>query len=332
MKTSKSNLTGIAPKQKLWPFHHTLNVLCLLVSALLFGAPLLSRAADTAEMFATPDDAVAALTAAVAAKNQDALRVIFGPALADIENPDLVQATNDLIAFAAALGQTNLLVRDSDTHCILEVGQDLWPFPIPIAQQDGKWFFDTAAGEDELLNRRIGRNELKTLAVVRAYVDAQREYASRDRNGDGVLQFAQHFISLPGTQDGLYWPQDSDGETSPLGPLVADAEAQGYSIKPRAPGQSANVHQPYNGYYFKILKGQGKHAPGGAYNYIINGNMIGGFALVAWPADYGRTGIMTLIVNQQGLVYQKDLGKKTAKAASTMKKYDPDSSWELSPD
>jgi hypothetical protein len=294
--------------------------------------PLVLRAADIAETFATPEDAVAALTTAVNAKNQDALHTIFGPGLADIENPDLVQATDDLNTFATALAQTNVLVHDSDSQCTLEVGQDLWPFPIPIVEQDGKWFFDTASGKQELLNRRIGRNELKTLAVVRAYVDAQREYASRDRNGDGVLQFAQHFISSPGKEDGLYWPEDLDSETSPLGPLVADAEAQGYTIKPRRTDQGTNARQPYNGYYFKILKSQGKHAPGGAYNYIINGNMIGGFALVAWPADYGRTGIMTFIVNQQGCVYQKDLKDKTAKVASSMKKYDPDSSWELSPD
>jgi hypothetical protein len=335
MKTFKLNLGGVTPKQKLWRCFLCScagNVLGLLVPALLFGMPLLVRAADTGKMFATPDDAVTALATAVETKNQDDLRAIFGPALADIENPDLVQATNDLVAFAAALNQTNMLVHDSDTHCTLEVGQDLWPFPIPIVQQDGKWFFDTAAGQDEILNRRIGRNELKTLAVVRAYVNAQREYASHDHAGDGVLQFAQHFISSPEKQDGLYWPQDLDGEASPLGPLVANAEAAGYTIKLRAPGEGADARQPYNGYYFKILKSQGKHAPGGAYSYVINGNMIGGFALVAWPANYGRTGIMTFIVNQQGLVFQKDLGKKTAKVAASMRKYDPDSSWELSPD
>ncbi len=284
-------------------------------------------------MFGTPDDAVTALATAVGAKDQNALRTIFGPSLADIENPDLVQVTNELVAFAAALDQTNALVHDSDSHCTLEAGQDLWPFPIPIVKQaDGKWFFDTAAGKEEILNRRVGRNELDTLAVVRAYVDAQREYASQDRNGDGVLQFAQHFISSPGQKDGLYWPQDLDGEISPLGPLVADAEAEGYAVKLRNPGGGTHARQPYNGYYFKILKSQGKHAPGGAYSYIINGNMIGGFALVAWPVDYGRTGIMTFIVNQQGRVYQKDFGEKTAKVASSMKKYDPDFSWELSPD
>jgi len=335
MKTSKFNLTGTAPSQKprRWrPGRCAFNVLCLLISAFLFSMPLLLRAAGAAGMFSTPGDAVTALTTAVDAKNRNALRTIFGPALADIENPDLVQATNDLSAFAAALAQTNVLVHDSDSHCTLEVGPDLWPFPIPIVEQDGKWFFDTATGKQEILNRRIGRNELKTLAVVRAYVDAQREYAGEDRNSDGVLHFAQHFISSPGKKDGLYWSQELDDEISPLGPLVASAEAESYSVKPRTTDEGTKARQPYHGYYFKILKNQGKHAPGGAYNYLINGNMIGGFALVAWPAEYGRTGIMTFIVNQQGCVYQKDLGEKTAKLASSMKKYDPDSSWELSPD
>ncbi len=312
-------------------FKFALNVSCLLILTLVFSVTLSVRAEDTAEMFVTPDDAVKALVTAADAKDRDAMHTIFGPALADIENPDLVQATNDLITFDTALDTTNLLVHNSDSNCTLEVGQDLWPFPIPIVMQDGKWFFDTASGEQELLNRRIGRNELSTLAVVRAYVDAQREYASQDRDGDGVLQFSQHFISSAGKKDGLYWPQDLDGEVSPLGPLVANAEAEGYTIKPRGNG-STHERQPYNGYYFRILKAQGKHAPGGAYNYIINGNMIGGFGLVAWPADYGKTGIMTFIVNQQGRVYQKDLGEKTAKVASSIKKYDPDSTWQLSPD
>jgi hypothetical protein len=196
-------------------------------------------------------------------------------------------------------------------------------------EKDGKWFFDTAAGEEELLNRRIGKNELATLEVVRAYVDAQREYASADRDGNGVLQFAQHFLSSPGKKDGLYWPPDLDGEISPLGPLVANAESKGYRLKGR---DSEGNYEPYNGYYFKILTRQGKNAPGGAYNYVINGNMIGGFALVAWPAEYGKSGIMTFIVNQQGFIYQKDLGEKTTKLASSMKRYDPDSSWQLSPD
>jgi hypothetical protein len=319
MKVSKCTLTIVAAKQIFLSF----------ALALVLSAPLSLCADHTAEMFATPNDAVTALTGAVNAKDGDALHAIFGPAFAEIQNPDRVQATNDLARFAAALDSTNWLERESDTQYTLELGADAWPFPIPIAEKNGKWFFDTAAGKQELLNRRIGRNELKTLDVVRAYVNAQREYAASDRNGDGVLRFAQRFISTPGKMDGLYWPPDLDGEISPLGPLVAYAQSQGYSGKPPS---GANGYQPYNGYYFKILTRQGKHAPGGAYDYIINGNMIGGFALVAWPAEYGNTGIMTFIVNQQGLVYQKDLGEKTAKEASSMKKYDPDETWQLSPD
>jgi hypothetical protein len=317
MKTSKSTFNGTA--RVFWNF----------ALALVLSAPLSIYADDTAEMFATPNEAVSALIAAVNATNRDELHAIFGPAITNIQNPDRVQATNDLATFARALNTTNWLEHETNGQYILEVGVDAWPFPIPLVEKEGKWFFDTAAGEQELLNRRIGKNELSTLEVVRAYVDAQREYAGSDRNGDGVLQFAQHFLSSPGKKDGLYWPSDVDGEISPLGPLVAYAEGKGYNLK----GQdSAGNYEPYNGYYFEILTKQGKHAPGGAYNYVINGNMIGGFALVAWPAEYGKTGIMTFIVNQQGLVYQKDLGEKTTKTASSMKRYDPDSTWQLSPD
>ena len=193
-------------------------------------------------------------------------------------------------------------------------------------KKDGQWFFDTEAGKDEILNRRIGGNELATLQVVRAYVEAQREYAAKDRDGREVLKFAQKIISSPGAKDGLYWPPELDGEISPLGPLAADAAAEGYG---KTPG---NKRQPFHGYFFKILTRQGKHTPGGKYNYVINGNMIAGFALVAWPAEYGESGVMTFIVNQQGRVYQKDLGPQTAKTAEAMKAYDPDKTWAVSPD
>jgi hypothetical protein len=296
--------------------------------ALVCSVPLTIHADDGEKMFATPSDAVSALIIAVNTTNRDQLRAIFGPAIADIQNPDTVQATNDLATFARALNQTNWLEHEPDGQCTLEVGTNSWPFPVPLATQDGKWFFDTVAGDQELLNRRIGKDELETLDVVRTYVDAQREYASTDRRGDGVLQFARRLISSPGTKDGLYWPEDPDGEISPLGPLVAYAQAQGHGVKPDSSGN----YEPYDGYYFKILTMQGKNAPGGAYNYVINDNMIGGFALVAWPAEYGKTGIMTFIVNQQGVVYQKDLGENTAKLVSSMKQYDPDPSWQLSPD
>jgi len=299
----------------------------LLALALLL--PLAASAADAAKTFATAEEAVAALATGVKAKDRDALRAIFGPAVEDIANPDRVQATNEFTAFAAALDEQHRLVHESDTKCVLEVGANSWPFPIPIVQRDGRWFFDTAAGEEEIANRRIGKNELEVLQVMRAYVNAQREYASRDRDNDGVLEYAQKLNSSPGQTDGLYWPPDLNGEISPLGPLVADAQSEGYFGKNTAADAGP---QPFYGYFFKILKRQGKHAPGGAYNYVINGNMIGGFALVAWPAEYGQSGIMTFIVNQQGRVYQKDLGPATSRVARKMSAYDPDPSWRLSPD
>lgn len=307
---------------------HRLAIGCSLLLTLVLGVPAMVRGADTTKTFQTPEEAVAALTVAVNAKDSDSLNEIFGPAAGAIENPDQVHAASELQSFAAALNSTNQLVHESDVCCVLEVGEDFWPFPIPLVKQpDGQWFFDTEAGKEEILNRRIGRNELATLQSVRAYVEAQREYASRDHNGNGVLQYAQRIVSSVGLKDGLYWPTNLDGEISPLGPLVAQAQAAGYG-KPDA----NSVPEPFHGYYFKILTRQGKHAPGGKYNYVINGNMIGGFALVAWPAQYGNSGIMTFIVNQQGLVYQKDLGAKTGKLAPAMEKYDPDTSWQWSPD
>jgi hypothetical protein len=297
--------------------------------AMAVGAPLALRATETAKSFASPEEAVAALVAAAAAQDPQALHVIFGPAGEDLENPDRVQATNEWKGFVAAFNQGNRIVRESDSKCVLEVGNDPWPFPVPLVKHDGRWLFDSEAGKDELLNRRIGRNELSTLQSVRAYVEAQREYASKDRDGDQVLEFAQKFASAPGKKDGLYWPQDLDGEISPLGPGVAKAQAEGYLRRSREEGAEP---EPFHGYFFKILSAQGKSAPGGKYNYIINGNMIGGFALVAWPAEYGQSGIMTFIVNQLGRVYQKDLGPKTSKIAAGMKEYNPDKTWQLSPD
>jgi hypothetical protein len=287
-------------------------------------------AADHAQVFASPEAAVAALRLATVSADSNALRTILGPASEDLLNPDRVQATNELTTFGAALVATNHLVHISDKRIILELGDDLWPFPVPIVRTNGGWFFDTAAGKDELLSRRIGKNELATIPVMRAYVDAQREYASIDRDGDDVLEYAQRLVSSPGKHDGLYWPPAYDGDESPLGPLVAYAQAQGYSPEQREEDEAERG--PYHGYYFKILTSQGKHAPGGKYDYVINGNMIGGFALVAWPAEYGESGVMAFIVNQQGRVYQKDLGEKTAKIVKKMRAYDPDPSWKLSAD
>jgi hypothetical protein len=191
------------------------------------------------------------------------------------------------------------------------------------------WRFDTRAGVEELLNRRIGRNELDVLRALREYVQAQREYAARDRDGDEVLEYAQKISSSPGQTDGLYWPPELNGEISPLGPAFVRAQEEGYLLDS---GKKDGAPQPFHGYLFKILTGQGKHAPGGQYNYVINGNMIGGFAMLAWPAAYGDSGIMSFMVNQQGRVVQRDLGPDTSEAARKITAYDPDASWQLSAD
>src|SRR5262245_2012036 len=214
MKTSKHNFVMIALGRITCSLRRHGITLALAVSA-----ALAARAADRGKTFATPEDAVSALAAAATVEDFNALRGIFGPAGEEIENPDRVQAVNELRAFNDALSQTNKIVHESDSRCILEVGPNSWPFPLPIVKKDGQWFFDTEAGKDELLSRRIGRNELSTLEVVRAYVEAQREYATRDRDGDDVLEYAQKFGSSSGKKDGLYWSPDLDGEISPLGPL-----------------------------------------------------------------------------------------------------------------
>jgi len=285
--------------------------------------------------FNSPQEAVRALGEAVDATNRAALATLFGAETERLVNPDSVQGTRELADFAAAFNTSNRLVHASDARMILEVGDNAWPFPIPLVNMPDGWRCDTVAGRDEILNRRIGRNELDVLRIMRAYVEAQREYASRDRDGDGVLEYAQKVASSPGRMDGLFWPLELNGEMSPLGPLVAYAHGEGYLQKGRdgAPPPSANQGpRPFHGYLFKILTRQGKSPPGGQYDYVINGNMIGGFALLAWPAEYRDSGVMTFIVNQQGRVYQKDLGPKTAKIVRDITAYDPDATWRLSAD
>jgi hypothetical protein len=286
------------------------------------------HAGQAPAIFSTPEQAVNALEKAVNQTNRAVFLELFGPAAEQLTNPDSVQGTRELAEFAAAFNVTNRLSRISDTRMSLEVGTDGWPFPVPLVRTGDGWAFDTASGMDEILNRRIGRNELDMLRVIRAYVQAQREYASRDRDGDDVLEYAQRLASQPGKTDGLYWPPWLNGEISPFGPLVAYAQAEGYVRH----SSGAEMSRPFHGYYMRIITSQGKQAPGGKYNYVINGNMIGGFALVAWPAEHGQSGIMTFIVNQQGRVYQKDLGTKTAKIVRSMKEYDPGDGWVASPD
>jgi len=322
MKTLLRIVDGLARRSVLVPAVAGMAV--LMVS--------LAQAADSpppAKSFPTPEEAASALVSAASSKDVSALHALFGPEGADLENPDRVQATNEWSTFSTAYQNAHQLVKESDSRMVLEVGADKWPFPVTIVKTNGGWFFDATEGKTELLRRRIGKNELSTLEVVRAYVNAQREYASRDRDGDEVLEYAQKLASSPGKTDGLYWPTELNGEVSPLGPMVAVAQEEGYLANL---GEEDLAPAPYHGYNFKILTRQGSNAPGGKYHYIINGNMIGGFALVAWPAEYGESGIMTFIVNQQGQVYQKDLGEKTEKKAQKMKEYDPDPSWTASPD
>jgi hypothetical protein len=284
--------------------------------------PLCAAAADE-RTFASPEDAVNALVAAARNDDTNALHAIFGPTGRELVSPDVVQATEGFKLFVQNLTEKTQIVTNSDANLTLEIGADGWPFPIPLVKQGGQWFFDTEAGRQEILNRRIGRDEIGAIRVCRAYVDAQREYASEDR-GDGILEYAQHLRSTPGKHDGLFWPAKPGEDLSPLGPLVAQAHAEGYH---RMAKMLNEEQAPYHGYYFKILTRQGKHAPIGKYNYIINGHMIAGFAFVAWPAEWGNTGVMTFIVNQQGEVYQKNLGSKTANIAPAMTTYDPDDTW-----
>ena len=309
-------------------FGHVVHNYCLALMMALCACAGLS-AEQTSQTFATPEDAVAALVTAADKQESAALHNIFGAAATEMESSDRVQAANEQRAFASALNRETQIVRESDSRCVLEVGERHWPYPIPIVKKDGRWLFDADAGKEEVVNRRIGKDELAALHVLRACVEAQREYASQDRDGDEVLEFAQRFISTPGTKDGLYWTAEPEGELSPLGPLVARAQHLGYANQPQDLGASG---EPFHGYFFKILTRQGSHAAGGKYDYIINGNMIGGFAFSAWPASYGETGIMTFIVNQQGRVYQKDLGAKTPKLVEAMKEYDPDKTWSVSLD
>jgi hypothetical protein len=292
---------------------------------LIMALPVGVSAVDE-QTFPSPDAAMNALVTAAMNNDTNALHSIFGPTGHDLVSPDMVQATAEYKIFVQRLKEDRQLMTNSPANLTLAIGWDGWQFPIPLVQQDGQWFFDTAAGRGEILARRVGMDETGAINVCNAYVDAQREYASQSRTMDGVLAYAQFLHSTPGTHDGLFWPTNSGAELSPLGPLIAQARVDGYH---RAAKMLDDAQAPYHGYYYKILTRQGKSAPGGKYDYIINGHMIAGFALVAWPAEWGNTGVMTFFVNQQGRVYQKNLGPKTAKIAKGITCYNPDDSWTL---
>lgn len=294
----------------------------VVLSMIVLLVPLQGYAARPMQKsFASPEEAVTALIGAMKADNMKELTAIFGPASQGIlSSGDVVEDKATRERFLKAFDEKKALVKEGDRKVILQIGNEDWPFPIPIVEKSGKWSFSTKAGKEELLNRRIGRNELNTIQVCLAYVDAQREYAGIDRDGDGLFEYAQKFMSTPGKKDGLYWEAMEGEEVSPLGDFVAQATREGYK-------KTSNKPIPYHGYLFRILKAQGKNAPGGAYDYLHDGRMIGGFAMIAYPSQYGVSGVMTFIVNHEGIVYQRNLGKGTAKTAKMMKLFDPDKTW-----
>ena len=291
-------------------------VLMITFAACKSATPTLHRT------FATPEDAVRALTAAVKAPGKDQLQAIFGPdaqELVDTSDPAGQRARE---VFTAAVAERWRLEDQSPTSKTLVIGNEDWPFPIPITKEASGWRFDTAQGKEEVLTRRIGRNELAAILIARTYVTAQRLYARRPHDGKPAGLYAMSFRSDPGRENGLYWPAQRGQRRSPLGDLLAQAAADRNRPAPEGQPQS-----PFHGYYFKILTGQGAAAAGGASDYIKNGEMKGGFALVAWPADYYATGIMTFVVNQDGVVREKDLGPDTGTAVRAMTLYNPDDSW-----
>jgi hypothetical protein len=300
------------------PHSAIVSIFALTVASLAPG-----RAGADQRTFATADAAARALVEAAGSDDTGTLLAILGPEGEPIvSSGDPVRDLLQRQRFAKRAAEAVRIEEDGPDRAALSVGADDWPFAIPIVREDGAWRFDTAQGLQELLNRRIGSNELRTIDVCRAFVAAEREYAAHDHDGDGVLEHAQRILSSVGARDGLSWPTAEGEPRSPLGPLVASAAAEGYT-RPEA----GSPPRPYHGYVYRVLTGQGRHAPGGAKGYIENGNMTGGFALLAYPIEYGQSGIMTFTVNQQGVVFQKDLGDRTAELASAIQVYDPDGSW-----
>jgi hypothetical protein len=291
----------------------------------LLGALSIPARAQTHRTYATPDEAVKALIAAAKAGSLDALVEIFGPDSKDlIASSDPTTARQNRQIFVVAAAERTRFEDDGPNKKTLVIGNEDWPFPVPIVKVANGWQFDTAAGKEEVIDRRIGRNELAVIDTCHAYLAAQERYAQQGHDGKPAGLYAMTFRSDPGKENGLYWPAKQGQKLSPLGDLVGQAAQEGRAINTASGARPS----PFQGYYFKILNAQGSAAPGGAKQYVVNGNMSGGFALVAWPAQYGSTGVMTFIVNQDGIVYEKDLGSQTDAAARKITSYNPDTSWQ----
>ena len=292
--------------------------------ALTLGAmaPAATAATAAQKNFASPEAAVTALVEAVKVNDQPMLGAILGTRGEKLINSgDSVADQQYREAFIKAYSEANKVVVEDGNLAVLVVGQDEWPMPIPIVKSPAGWHFDTPQGEKELITRRIGRNELAAIQVCLAIVDAAHEYAALDVDGDGIPEYTPRFVSRPGKRDGLYWQTQPDEPLSPLGPLLAAATSEGYTNSVSRP------LAPYHGYFYRVLTKQGKDAPGGAYDYLTKGHMIGGFAVVAYPARYGASGIMSFLVNQDGVVYEQNLGKNSTAIASKMTAFNPDRNW-----
>jgi Protein of unknown function (DUF2950) len=297
-----------------------------LITLVVVAASMASAA--TAEVrqqrFQSPDVALEALVAADRAHSQPQLLAVLGAQGAPlIRSGDPIADRSGEDRFVAAYDDAHRIDLEGQNKAVVIVGKEEWPLPIPLIRETGGWRFDTDAGKEEILNRRIGHNELKVIEVCREYVQAQREYAAMKMGGEG--EYARQFKSNPGRHDGLYWPVKPGDPESPFGPLVAEARAIGYV--PRSDSASRAASHPFHGYYFRILTAQGAHAAGGASSYLVDGHMKRGFALIAYPATYGDSGIMTFVVNQTGIVFEKNFGPQTSTVARQITEYDPDSSW-----
>jgi hypothetical protein len=279
------------------------------VLLVFLGAPA-AQAAEKA--FPSPEAAMAAFGDALATSDEDALKVIFGADFRQLIPP---MGAEIRYRFLEQWAKAHAIKPAGDAKALIAVGSDGWTFPVPIVKTTGGWRFDTQAGADEIRIRRIGRNERAVMQVMLAIFDAQKEYAAQDRNGNGVREYAMKFESTPGKRDGLYWVVKAGEAPSPVGPTLAKARAAG------------SARDGYYGYRYKLLTAQGPNAPGGAFDYVVGGRMIGGFAVVAWPVRYGDTGVMTFMVSHEGAVYEKDLGPDTARQAAALKRFDPDPTW-----
>jgi hypothetical protein len=282
----------------------------------ILALALLTSASQAQQSFSSPEDAAAALAAAVKSGPRDILKVLGKAADDIVSSGDEVADVDIRQRFTSMYDAKHAVKTEGNKKGTLMLGPDDFPFPIPLVNTKTGWEFDTDEGRIEVLRRRIGRNELDAIQTALAFVDAENEYADKDR-GEGAGVYAQRIVSTPGKKDGLFWRDDSD--PSPLGALAAEASSEGY--------KTGEGPAPYHGYYFRILKGQGSDAPGGALNYVVKGKMIGGFALIAWPAEYGNSGVMTFMVNHAGTIYQKDLGNRTEFVAQRAMLFDPDQTW-----